>query len=95
MIFDKSEDPNWPTAPLARELVQAGIPVAVDARVAIAHNKVMVIDAARVLTGSYNWMVAAEYKNAENLVVLDSPEIARRYRENWARRYAVSKPVRQ
>lgn len=37
----------------------------------------------------------AENKNAENLVVLDSPEIALRYRDNWAHRYTVSKPVQQ
>jgi len=63
----------------------AGIPTFIDAAHAIAHNKVMIIDKAVVITGSFNFTKAAEEKNAENLLVLRSKELARGYIENWER----------
>ena len=73
-------------------LSNAGIPVWVDTKVAIAHNKVMVIDGETVITGSFNFTAAAEKNNAENLLVLDDPALAGKYRANWERRRAVSAP---
>jgi phosphatidylserine/phosphatidylglycerophosphate/cardiolipin synthase-like enzyme len=73
-------------------LTNAGIPVWVDTTVAIAHNKVMVIDRAVVITGSFNFTASAQYRNAENLLVLDDPGLAAQYRANWQRRQAVSTP---
>jgi len=64
-------------------LQHAGIPVWIDAKHAIAHNKVMVIDGSTVITGSFNFTKAAEEKNAENLLIVESKELARRYTENW------------
>jgi mitochondrial cardiolipin hydrolase len=43
------------------------------------HHKFMVIDRRRVLTGSYNYTIAASTINYENLVTIDSPSIARRF----------------
>jgi phosphatidylserine/phosphatidylglycerophosphate/cardiolipin synthase-like enzyme len=63
----------------------AGIPTYIDAAHAIAHNKVMIIDKAVVITGSFNFTKAAEEKNAENLLVIRSKELARTYIENWHR----------
>ena len=63
----------------------AGIPIYIDAAHVIAHNKVMVIDKTMVITGSFNFTRAAEEKNAENLLVIRSKEIARGYIENWER----------
>jgi phosphatidylserine/phosphatidylglycerophosphate/cardiolipin synthase-like enzyme len=57
--------------------------VRIDAKHAIAHNKVMVIDGAVVLTGSFNFTAAAETSNAENLLVLRNPSIATKYTDNW------------
>jgi len=79
------------------ELVQAGIPVTLDARYQSAHNKVMVIDAgtpdAAVITGSYNWTYAAQYKNAENVLILrHNPDIANAYAANWRRHFADALP---
>ncbi len=64
-------------------LVDAGIPVSIDTKHAIAHNKVMIIDGVTVLTGSFNFTNAAEDKNAENLLVVRDKAIARKYRNNW------------
>ena len=63
----------------------AGIPTFIDAAHAIAHNKVMIIDKAVLITGSFNFTKAAEEKNAENLLVLRSKELASAYIENWQR----------
>jgi phosphatidylserine/phosphatidylglycerophosphate/cardiolipin synthase-like enzyme len=48
-----------------------------------AQNKVMVIDGATVITGSFNFTKAAEEHNAENLLVLEDKALASRYAENW------------
>jgi phosphatidylserine/phosphatidylglycerophosphate/cardiolipin synthase-like enzyme len=79
------------------DLVQAGIPVMLEARYQSAHNKVMVIDAgtedAAVITGSYNWTYAAQYKNAENVLILrHNPDIANAYAANWIRHFAEALP---
>ncbi len=50
---------------------------------AIAHNKIMVIDRERIITGSFNFSSAAQEKNAENLVVITDTAQAQRYARNW------------
>ncbi len=64
-------------------LVEGGVPVLIDKKHAIAHNKVMIIDGVTVLTGSFNFTNAAEDKNAENLLVLHDKSLAKKYRDNW------------
>jgi phosphatidylserine/phosphatidylglycerophosphate/cardiolipin synthase-like enzyme len=75
----------------ADEVKAAGIPVAIDSSVRIAHNKVVVIDRARVIEGSFNASVAA-MKNAENTNLVAAPAIAEAYRAQWERRAALSVP---
>ena len=76
-------------------LTEAGIPLYVDYCCAIAHNKVMVIDSKKVVTGSYNFTQSAESRNAENLLVIDDDKMAKAYLDNWiihrdgARAYAA------
>jgi phosphatidylserine/phosphatidylglycerophosphate/cardiolipin synthase-like enzyme len=79
------------------ELVAAGVTVLLDSGFQSAHSKVMLIDSGEdhpaVLTGSYNWTYAAQYRNAENLLILkDHPELARAYRDNWERHAARATP---
>lgn len=79
------------------DLIQAGIPVMLEVRYQSAHNKVMVIDAgtadAAVVTGSYNWTYAAQYKNAENVLILrHNPDVANAYAANWRRHFADALP---
>ena len=64
-------------------LLHAGVPTLIDPKHAIAHNKVMVIDGHVVITGSFNFTKAAEESNAENLLVINDAEMARKYIENW------------
>jgi len=61
----------------------AGVPVYIDAKHAIAHNKIMIIDRETVITGSFNFTMAAQEKNAENLLVIKSPELSAQYIDNW------------
>lgn len=70
----------------------AGIPVWIDAKHAIAHNKVMVIDGATIVTGSFNFTKSAEESNAENLLVIRSPELATQYTANWKAHVEHSEP---
>jgi phosphatidylserine/phosphatidylglycerophosphate/cardiolipin synthase-like enzyme len=80
-VLDKSHETEKYSA--ATFLVHAGIQTLIDDQHAIAHNKVMVMDSATILTGSFNFTKAAEEKNAENLLVItDAPELVRAYEQN-------------
>lgn len=68
------------------------IPTAIDARHAIAHNKIIIVDDYLILTGSFNFTKAAEEKNAENLLVINDPALARQYLDNWHAHEAHSQP---
>lgn len=62
-----------------------GIKTPLDEKHAIAHSKVMVIDSATLITGSFNFTKAAEEKNAENLLVIkDTYELVWLYETNIA-----------
>lgn len=63
-------------------LVRAGVPVSFNPKGKLAHDKIMVVDEAVVITGSFNFTVNAE-RNAENLLVLRDGKLARRYIEHW------------
>jgi phosphatidylserine/phosphatidylglycerophosphate/cardiolipin synthase-like enzyme len=77
----------------AKRVAGAGIPVLVDAKHAIAHNKVMVIDDMEVITGSFNFTTAAEHSNAENLLIIRRPSLAGKYLANWKEHAAHSKAL--
>ena len=47
------------------------------------HNKFMVFDLRWVVTGSYNYTTVAQVSNWENLVWLDSPDMAEQYKQAW------------
>lgn len=61
-----------------------GVPVLLDARHAVAHNKVILIDGRVLITGSFNFTRAAEEDNAENLLILrDQPKLQSAYEDNF------------
>lgn len=72
-------------------LVAAGVPVMEDYRPAIAHNKVVVLDGERVITGSFNFTYSAEHRNAENALVLDDASVVAQYIQNFVRRKDASR----
>jgi phosphatidylserine/phosphatidylglycerophosphate/cardiolipin synthase-like enzyme len=81
VILDKSQRTEKYSS--ADFLVHAGVPVSIDAKHKIAHNKVMIIDSETVITGSFNFTKAAEEGNAENLLIIRSTDLAAKYIENW------------
>jgi phosphatidylserine/phosphatidylglycerophosphate/cardiolipin synthase-like enzyme len=82
-ILDKSQKTQKYSS--ASFLTNSGIPTYIDDKHAIAHNKIILIDRAVVITGSFNFTKAAEEKNAENLLIIRSKELAKPYLENWQR----------
>ncbi|MCL1894529.1 MAG: phospholipase D family protein [Holophagaceae bacterium] len=81
VVLDKSQRSERYTS--ATFLTNAGIPVWIDKKHAIAHNKVMIIDESIVITGSFNFTKAAEERNAENLLIISNKQIADEYLANW------------
>lgn len=81
-VLDKSNATAKYSA--ATFLDNACIPVLIDSAHAIAHNKIMIIDGATVITGSFNFTAAAENKNAENLLVIKgNPLLVESYLTNY------------
>lgn len=79
-------------------LLDHGIPVLADAEHGAAHNKVILVDPAgrmpAIVTGSFNFTHAAQYRNAENLLILRSnADLTRAYLENWMRHRAHARPL--
>ena len=81
VILDKSQRTQRYSS--ATFLANVGIPTFIDGKHAIAHNKIMIIDRSFVITGSFNFTKAAEEKNAENVLVIRSKDLARAYLGNW------------
>lgn len=90
VILDKSQQKARYSS--ATFLYNQGIPVWIDYKPAIAHNKVMVIDNQFVITGSFNFTKAAQTKNAENVLIINDHRLAKAYTDNWANRLQQSKP---
>ena len=88
VILDKSQRSERYTS--ATFLRNTGISVWIDRSHAIAHNKVMIIDENIVITGSFNFTKSAEERNAENLMIINSRQIAGEYIANWEKHRAHS-----
>jgi len=93
VILDQSQKTQKYSS--ATFLANQGIPTSIDDQHAIAHNKVMIIDRKIVITGSFNFTRAAEEKNAENLLVIHSQELAKVYLDNWQKHREHSEEYRR
>jgi phosphatidylserine/phosphatidylglycerophosphate/cardiolipin synthase-like enzyme len=83
VVLDKSNQTERYSA--ATFLAHAGMQALIDDQHAIAHSKVMVIDSATILTGSFNFTKVAEERNAENLLVItEASELVRLYETHIA-----------
>jgi len=91
VVLDKSNETSNDNG--AELLVSHGISPKIDSTVAIAHNKVMVIDQSTIITGSFNFTESAQKRNAENvLVITGDQQLAAQYRKNFETRLAASRP---
>jgi phosphatidylserine/phosphatidylglycerophosphate/cardiolipin synthase-like enzyme len=90
-VLDKSQRRERYTA--ATFLHNSRIPVRIDDRHAIAHNKIIIIDRRVLITGSFNFTKAAEEKNAENLLIIKGNSLlVARYLDNFLTHLSHSEP---
>jgi phosphatidylserine/phosphatidylglycerophosphate/cardiolipin synthase-like enzyme len=88
VVVDKSNATDRYTA--ATLLANQGVPVRVDYRYSIMHDKFVVVDGTTVEEGSFNFTNAAEKSNAENVLVLHDAGVAAKYSAEWERLWAES-----
>ena len=91
ILADKTQEATSHSTVLA--LHQNGIPVRIDYKPRIAHNKVILIDGKTLIGGSYNFSTGAEQANAENVFILKDHPIIEAYQKNWKQRAQVSRPL--
>jgi hypothetical protein len=72
-----------------RTLYCAQVPVRRDGNSSFMHSKVIVVDERYVITGSLNFSTNAETSNDENVIIIDNPEIARLYLQDFDRIWAL------
>ena len=87
IIADREQAGSFESAAM-QSLVDAGLSVLTDEDHSAAHNKVIVIDQnakqPTLITGSFNFTFAAQYRNAENVLILrGNPDLTRAFLANW------------
>jgi phosphatidylserine/phosphatidylglycerophosphate/cardiolipin synthase-like enzyme len=92
VVVDKSQATERYS--VASFLANEGVPVRLDYRYAIMHDKFIVVDGETVEEGSFNYTAAAEKKNAENVLVLRDREVAGQYEREWRRLWDESEAMK-
>ena len=84
VVLDKGQESRHYRA--IDEMQGAGIPIRINSRYAIMHDKYIVIDGQTVETGSFNYTASAEKRNAENIIVIkDNQALGKEYVMDWQR----------
>lgn len=73
-----------------RTLYCAGVPARRDENGGFMHNKVVIVDERYVVTGSLNFSTNAETSNDENVLIIDNPDIARLYMQEFERIWSIA-----
>jgi phosphatidylserine/phosphatidylglycerophosphate/cardiolipin synthase-like enzyme len=73
-----------------KTLACAQIPVRRDGNGGFMHNKVIVVDERYVITGSLNFSTSAEKSNDENVIIIDNPDIAKLYMQDFERVWTLA-----
>ncbi len=82
IVLDKSQRTAKYSAFL--EVKNFGIPIRINSKYAIMHNKFMIVDGKILQTGSFNYSQAAENNNAENvLIISDNTKVVKQYTQKW------------
>lgn len=82
-----NQQPN--NQPWSQPITSAGVSLLPEGD--FLHHKFGVVDSRYTIIGSQNWSAAANNSNDENLMVIDNPDIARRYEEEFQRLYRNSR----
>jgi phosphatidylserine/phosphatidylglycerophosphate/cardiolipin synthase-like enzyme len=72
-------------------LVDAGLDVRLDGNDRNMHHKIIIIDEAIVITGSYNFSRSAEVRNDENVVIVQNTAFAAEYLREFDRVFGKTK----
>lgn len=92
VVLDKGQSASRHS--VAGFLAQHGVPVRINGAYLLQHQKVVVVDAISVQTGSYNYTANARDRNAENLLVIRNlPELAEQYEVNWTKMWGEAKEL--
>jgi phosphatidylserine/phosphatidylglycerophosphate/cardiolipin synthase-like enzyme len=81
LVFDAEQAANLGSQ--YRPLLSAGLEARLDGSPDKMHHKVVIVDGATVVTGSYNFSRSAEESNDENLVIVHDAGLAQQYEEEF------------
>jgi len=73
-----------------RSLYCAKVPVRQDGNPRFLHDKVIVVDNRYVITGSFNFSANATESNDENVIIIDNPQIASLYMQEFERIWSIA-----
>jgi phospholipase D len=80
ILADNKESKSYYMSEMIDKLTQAGVDVKLAIhQTALMHNKVGIFDGQTIATGSFNWTKNAEYRNDENLIIVDGEDVANDY----------------
>jgi phosphatidylserine/phosphatidylglycerophosphate/cardiolipin synthase-like enzyme len=86
LVSDDEHGFNDPETTL-RQLVDSQIPVVIDSRSALMHNKFIIIDSTSVWTGSWNFTVNDTYRNNNNVLIIRSRAAVENYQAEFNEMY--------
>ena len=89
VILDKSQE-RGKNMRYMDLLTSHSVPVWIDNTVSIAHNKIIILGDHEVITGSYNFTKSAQEKNAENVIIIHSADVQKKFLDNFQRRLSHS-----
>jgi len=73
-----------------RTLYCAKLPVRQDGNPRFLHDKVIIVDNRYVITGSFNFSANATESNDENVIIIDNPQIASLYMQEFERIWNIA-----
>ncbi|PIN86330.1 hypothetical protein COV19_06005 [Candidatus Woesearchaeota archaeon CG10_big_fil_rev_8_21_14_0_10_44_13] len=79
-VFEKTQNSKYSQY---WKLNQSGAPVKLDTNPAMMHHKVWIIDRKVVITGSFNPTMNGDTANDENILIIRSEKIAKKYLEEF------------
>ena len=68
----------------------AKVPVRQDGNPRFLHDKIIIVDNHIVISGSFNFSSNATDNNDENVIIIDNPDIARLYMQEFARLWSIA-----
>ena len=87
-VFDKTQSGGQGAE--IGTLLCAQVPVRQDGNPQFMHNKIIVVDERYVITGSLNYSTSAETSNDENVIIIDNPDIAKLYMQDFERVWTLA-----